>query len=180
MVHRSFRVVATQLRRSAGWGTAAMRAATLTLYALSLVSCGIAILGVSGLISPVRAMTLISEEEARRPVGEVTPELGLRGITRGPSIKIVSPSGVTTTSPVVLRIVFEAHGGSAINVAAVKVTYLKSPSVDLTQRLRPYITADGIAVDQADVPAGRHAVRIDVRDAEGRQSSSVLNFTVDR
>jgi hypothetical protein len=130
----------------------------------------------AGPITPAFALALISEEEARRPAGAAA-ELELRGITRGPTIKVVSPAAATT-SPTALKIVFEPHGASTINVATVKVTYLRSPAVDLTQRLQPFISAGGIALDDATIPAGRHAVRIDVMDAQGRQSSSIVKFTV--
>ena len=146
-----------------------MRAIQVPLCVLMLI----------GLVAPAFALTLISEEEARRPASEMA-DIELRGITRGPTITVVSPSPATTTSPLALKIVFEPHGGSTINVAAVTVTYLRSPAVDLTERLRPFITTAGIALDQADIPAGRHAVRIDVKDAEGRRSTSVVKFTIDR
>jgi len=132
----------------------------------------------AGLASPARAVTLISEEEARRPAADAAAGLDQRAITRGPTIKVISPSGLTTTSPLALKVAFEPRGGSSINVAAVTVTYLRSPAVDLTERLRPFITAGGIALEAADVPAGRHAVRIEVRDAEGRRSASIVTFTV--
>ncbi len=124
---------------------------------------------------------LISGEEARRPGPDAAAPLDLRGVTRGPTITVVSPAeAAPAKSPVVLKIKFEAHGGSNIDVASVKVTYLKAPAVDLTERLKPFITTAGIELDQADVAAGRHVVRIDLKDAQGRRSSSIVKFSVDR
>ena len=130
---------------------------------------------------PAHALTLISEDEARRPASTELVDLGLRGVTRGPTVTVVSPAeAAPAKSPLALKVVFEAHGGSAIDVASVKVTYLRKPAVDLTERLKPFITAAGIAVDQADVPTGRHLVRIDVTDAQGRRTSSFVKFAVER
>jgi hypothetical protein len=131
------------------------------------------------LSAPAHALTLISEEEAKRPASDAGI-LELRGVTRGPTITVVSPPDAATRSPVALKVRFEAHGGSSVDLSSVKVTYLKSPAVDLTQRLKPFITADGIALDQADVAAGRHVVRIDLKDAQGRQSWSFVKFSVER
>jgi|SRR5579872_680937 len=132
------------------------------------------------LVSPAHALTLISEDEARRPAS-TDLAVDMRGITRGPTVTVMSPAeAAPAKSPVALKVRFEAHGGSAIDVASVKVTYLRKPAVDLTERLKPFITAAGIEVDQADVAAGRHLVRIELKDAQGRRTSSVIKFSVDR
>ncbi|MBI3513781.1 MAG: hypothetical protein HY060_06945 [Proteobacteria bacterium] len=128
---------------------------------------------------PAHALTLISEEEARRPGVAAPAPLDLRGVTRGPTITVVSPvESAPAKSPLALKVQFAAHGGSNIDVASVKVTYLKSPAIDLTERLKPFISAGGIELNQADVAAGRHVVRIDLKDAQGRRSSSIVNFSV--
>ncbi|MBV8166092.1 MAG: hypothetical protein JO021_04815 [Alphaproteobacteria bacterium] len=129
---------------------------------------------------PVHALTLISEQEAGLPA-PTGLALELRGVTRGPTITVVSPAkAAPAKSPLPVKILFEPHGGSTIDIASVKVTYLRSPAVDLTDRLRPFISARGIEVDDASIAPGRHAVRIDLKDAQGRPSSSILEFSVDR
>jgi hypothetical protein len=130
---------------------------------------------------PTYALTLISEDKARRPGSDPGLGLELRGVTRAPTIKVVSPAETAPVkSPLVLKVHFEAHGGSNIDVASVKVTYLKSPAIDLTERLKPFISAGGIELDRADVAAGRHVVRIELKDAQGRRSESIVKFSVDR
>jgi hypothetical protein len=156
-----------------------LMAALVRRTALALAVATPAALVVAAPLAPAHALTLISEDEAKRPVSDAAL-LDLRGITRGPTITVVSPTDAATRSPVVLKVRFEPHGGSSVDVASVKVTYLKSPAVDLTARLKPYITAEGIALDQAVVAAGRHVVRIELKDAQGRQSSSIVKFSVER
>ncbi|WP_096700897.1 hypothetical protein [Magnetospirillum sp. 15-1] len=124
--------------------------------------------------TPSRAATLITEAEAALPAaaGGVT----MRGITRGPTVKLVNPA--ETKSPFDLKVKFEAHGGSAIEPGSVKVVYLKSPIVDITDRVKPFVSPGGIDMAKAEIPAGRHAIRIDVKDTEGRAGSTTLDLTV--
>ena len=128
------------------------------------------------LLHAAHAMELITEDEARLPSA---PRIASRGgITRGPSIKMVSPDpNGQIKPPFAMNVQFRAHGGSKVDVSTVKVTYLKKPAVDLTPRLRPAISESGIAMDTVNVPAGTHDIKIDVTDADGRTKSEVVSFT---
>ncbi len=97
---------------------------------------------------------LITSSEAALPTDQVTGRE--RGITRAPNVVIVSPSPAAGTlkSPLSLKIRFESHGGAEIDVDSVLLTYLKKPAVDLTQRIKPFIDASGIDVEDAEVPPG--------------------------
>ncbi|MEY2886601.1 MAG: hypothetical protein RIQ84_1638 [Pseudomonadota bacterium] len=142
------------------------------ILALGAVSIS---LGLSGLAN---AKPLITAKEAQLPAP--TGELKTRGISRGPAIKVVSPdvgSG-QINSPFDLKVQFEARGGNKIDPKSVKVTYLKSPNVDLTDRLKPTISESGINFEKAEVPEGEHAVRITVKDMEGRESHSIINLVI--
>ena len=81
-------------------------------------------------------------------------------------------------SPIALKLSFEAFGGAKINPDSVLITYLKQPSVDLTQRLKPFITADGIDVPQADVPPGFHQLWIELKDEHGHIGGAPLTFQI--
>ena len=61
---------------------------------------------------------------------------------------------------------------------SVKVTYLKTPAVDLTPRVKSGIKADGIDVAKASLPPGEHQIRVTVKDSEGRETNSTLNISV--
>jgi hypothetical protein len=124
------------------------------------------------------AADLITAKEAQLPAA--AGELKTRGISRGPAIKVLSPDvgASTITAPFDLKVQFESRGGKKIDPASVKVTYLKSPLVDLTGRMKPAISESGINFDKAQVPPGDHAVRITVKDVDGRESNSVINLAV--
>jgi hypothetical protein len=125
-----------------------------------------------------QAAPLILESEAGLPNAPVI-EPKLRGITRGPAIRQLAPAPETTLkSPFDLRIAFEPRGGAAIDLASVKVVYLKSPSVDLLERVRPGLSARGIELGGAEAPAGEHLIRVSVQDSEGRQTHSVIKLSV--
>jgi hypothetical protein len=105
-----------------------------------------------------------------------------RGITRAPSVVIISPSPAAGTikSPLSLKIRFESHGGAGIDVDSVLLTYLKKPAVDLTQRVKPFIDASGIDVEDAEVPPGTHTLRVSVTDTDGRSSWRDVTFIVSK
>jgi hypothetical protein len=115
------------------------------------------------------AAPLISSKEAALPAaGGQT-----RGISRGPTIKVSSPTpDVATASPFDFRISFVPRGES------VKVVYMKSPFVNLTPRLRESISDKGIDFSKAEVPPGNHTIRVTVADNEGRETSSVFTLLV--
>jgi hypothetical protein len=125
-------------------------------------------------------VVLITNDEAARPSPPGGGELARRGITRGPLITQVDPAPGHTAvkSPMHLMIKFEGRGGATIDTSAVKVTYMKSPAIDLTDRVKPYLKDGGIDIGEAELPPGNHLIRVDVKDSEGRVTTSLLNLTV--
>lgn len=124
-------------------------------------------------------VVLVTDEEASRPA-QATGELARRGITRGPQITQVDPAPgpEAVKSPMHLLIKFESRGGAKIDTSAVKVTYMRNPAVDITERVKPFVQDGGIDITQAELPAGNHLIRVDVKDSEGRVATSLLNLTV--
>ena len=95
-----------------------------------------------------------------------------RGITRGPKIQVPEEEAATQTSPMRFLVKFQTFGGSKHRSRRLKVTYLKSPVVDLTSRIKPFAQATGIDMPDAQLPPGEHLVRIDIKDSEGRTAST--------
>ena len=125
----------------------------------------------------VNAAQLISAKEAALPSASGT--LATRGISRGPSVKLVSPEADTpVSSPIDFKVHFEARGEGKIDPNSVKVVYMKSPFVDLTPRLKGAISPQGIDFTKADVPPGSHTIRVTVKDADGRETNSVFTLNV--
>jgi hypothetical protein len=128
---------------------------------------------------PESPMQLITASEAALPAEQVI-KAHARGITRAPSVVIVSPPPAAgmMKSPVSLKIRYEAHGGAKIDIDSVLLTYLRTPEIDLTQRVKPYIGDNGIDVQDAEVPPGTHTIRVVVSDTDGRSNETDFTFTV--
>jgi hypothetical protein len=122
-------------------------------------------------------LVLITPQEAQLPPAANVSLTMRAGITRGPKILLASPQAeVGSHSPIHFQVKFESFGGAKVDPASVKVTYLKTPSVDLTDRLKPLTQLDGIDVNVAEVPPGIHNIRVDVKDSDGRAGTA--NFTL--
>jgi hypothetical protein len=129
--------------------------------------------------APGWAFILIKSEEAKLP--PASGVLTTRGITRGPGVRLLSPEpAVTVNSPFSLKIVFEPRGGSKIDMAAVRITYLKATPIDLLPRVKPGLSGHGIALEGAEVPPGEHAIQLSVQDSEGRVTNTVFQINVAR
>jgi hypothetical protein len=102
-----------------------------------------------------------------------------RAITRNPKIFLVSPTGATTSNaPVHFEIKFLAFNGAQIDPKRVKITYLKDSPLDLTARVAAFIRGDGIDIPRARVAVGKHVIKVDVTDTEGREASTLLTMDV--
>jgi hypothetical protein len=71
-----------------------------------------------------------------------------------------------------LQLKFESYGGAKIDPNSVKVTYMRTPNVDLTGRVKPFVQSAGIDIPDVELPLGDHMVRVDVKDSDGRIGST--------
>ena len=117
------------------------------------------------------AHVLITQDEANLPPPKGAIAVDRRGVTRGPKIILVGDIE-PMHSPVHLQLKFESFGGAKIDEDSVKVTYLRTPNVDLTPRIKPFVQVTGIDVPDAELPVGDHMVRVDVKDSDGRSGSA--------
>ncbi len=129
-----------------------------------------------GLLSTTaQAASLITPKEAKLP--DAAGGLNTRGISRGPGIKVISPeSGAQTKGLFEFKVDFEPRGGATIDKSSVKVTYMKSPVVDLTPRIKSSVTDTGIDMKNAEIPPGEHQVKISVKDSDGREASTTTTL----
>jgi hypothetical protein len=117
------------------------------------------------------------EEAALPPPTTASVTLITRGLSRKPEVILTSPGG-SVTSPFNLQIKFEPHGGSKIKPNTFHLIYLKTPNVDLTARVKPYVTADGVEMIGAEAPPGQHMIKAVISDSENRESSTVFTLNL--
>ena len=134
----------------------------------------------AGFVTAVHAEQLISEAEAAMPASS-DAGMTLRGITRGPSVEVVSPApNAHLKSPLALVVKFNARNNATIDKDSVKITYIKAKAVDLTPRVKAFVTDDGIDMEKAEVPPGNHTLRVDVKDSQGRASTTMIKMSVEK
>ncbi|MBR0852905.1 Ig domain-containing protein [Bradyrhizobium liaoningense] len=126
---------------------------------------------------PSRATQLITEEEAKLPPPKGAVAVDQRGIMRGPKVEFVSP-GDSASSPLPLVLKFQSYGGAKIDPESVKMIFLRTPNVDLTPRVKPFVKADGINMQDAELPPGEYTVRVDIKDSDGRSGTTVFTLKV--
>lgn len=120
---------------------------------------------------------LVTPEEAALPAGDIPR---MRGITRGPTVEVDTPRTGKLRNPIDVKVRFQPHGSGTIDLNTVQVLYVKSPTVNLTSRLAPYVSENGIAIQGATLPPGEHTIVISVADTAGRRGTSVLVLNVDK
>ena len=120
---------------------------------------------------------LISADEAKLPPPKGAVSVASRGITRGPKIELVGNAD-SVRSPMRLVLKFESFGGAKIDTDSLKVIYMKNPAVDLTPRLKPFVQPTGIDIPDAELPAGDHLIRVDVKDSDGRTATTSFTLKV--
>ena len=138
-----------------------------------------ALLAFGGVVCDAHAEMLITEQETALPAAS-SGSLTFRGVTRGPKVDMISPAAEAgvVKSPVDLKMKFQSFGGATIDPSSVKVTYLKTPLVDLTARMKKYIQAGGIEMSTAEMPTGEHPIRVDIKDSEGRSGGATFTLKV--
>jgi hypothetical protein len=130
------------------------------------------------MISGATATQLITQEEASLPPPKGAAALDRRGILRSPKVEVVSPNQAVSNSPLRLRLKFESFGGAKIDPDSVKVLFLRTPNVDLTSRVKPFIDADGINMQDAELPPGDYTFRIDIKDSDGRPGTAIFTLKI--
>jgi len=129
-------------------------------------------------VSQSQSIVLITGDEAKRP-RQPTSDLSFRaGISRGPAINLLMPDAAhaAVQSPIHLQLKFAAHGSAQIDQDSFKLTDVVVPALDLTDRVKSFIKADGLDVPLAEVPPGTYTIRAEIKDKDGRSGS--LTFTL--
>ena len=146
------------------------------IVVLGLLVAGV---GVGAADKQTEEIWLVTEGEAMLaspPIARGTPDLP----KNGPVIKIERPAlAPEITTPFPVEVTFEPRpGGSPVKMDSLKVTYLKIIEVDVTDRFKPYIKDNRVIVEKANVPQGRHRLKILITDQNGNQTAEILQVNV--
>jgi hypothetical protein len=128
-------------------------------------------------LSAYAAVVLITEEESKLPPLKGAIATDRRGISRGPKVEFIAESE-PSHSPMHFQLKFISYGGAKIDPDSIKFTYLKTPNVDLTSRVRPFVQATGIDIPDTQLPTGDHMLRVDIKDLDGRIGSTIFALKV--
>lgn len=128
-----------------------------------------------------QVVELITAEEAAAPdidPSEFYIEAG-RDEDNGPAIEVISPQrGASVKPPVPINVRFVKKEGKEIDISTFKVEYLKFIALDITSRVKDYVTKDGIKVPEVKLPSGTHTIRLSIGDNTGAVTKQVLTFEV--
>jgi hypothetical protein len=128
------------------------------------------------------AWTLITEDELINESKTLHPaNTPPSSQTSGaPAIEVLEPDTTKPIkSPVTIRIRFNSQPGAAINPATFRAKY-GWLGIDITDRLigHAQVNASGISADNAEVPAGKYTITLQVADNMGRVGTRTLEFSV--
>ena len=122
------------------------------------------------------------EEAAMAPVQE-RPGAGKVEVSReppdtGPVIEVLKPTeGAVPTVPMEVTIRFTPRS-APVDMATLQVAVVKFITIDITDRVRPYVSPAGIQIPDAKLPSGKHIVRISVGDASGGMSNKQMTVSI--
>ena len=153
---------------------------------LTVISCVLGTVAVIASAESGSAPTawLITPEEAAMPPatgprsGGGLIEVGRDELCAGPVIEILKPSdGAQAVSPLNVLIRFSPRA-EPVDLASLKVSLVQFLTLDITDRIRPYTTTEGIQLTEAKIPSGQHRVWISVLDTAGSISAKDLVLDV--
>ncbi|MCO6431019.1 MAG: hypothetical protein J5J00_09175 [Deltaproteobacteria bacterium] len=128
---------------------------------------------------PSKRVVLITLEEAGKP--DARPIKGMSERvepSEGPVIEFVAPRPESEVEkPVAISISFKENQ-APIDISSLEVSYLKLFSIDITDRVKPYVTDIGIDIKEAELPSGSHKVKFSIRDIQNNLTERTLKIKI--
>jgi hypothetical protein len=115
-----------------------------------------------------------------RTAGEIFDQQIWTRSVDAPAIEIVTPNAATPVeSPVDIFVRFAPGPGAAIAPETLRIRY-GVIGLDVTERIRKAatVTPEGIRARGAQLPAGEHAMSIEIADTAGRKTKQKFKFRV--
>jgi hypothetical protein len=96
---------------------------------------------------------------------------------KGDLVSPVSDGNIPNQSRI--QIQFLTRNGIKLKSDTFKMTYMKTPLIDLTQRVAPYVSDSGVDVPKAIMARGKHLIRFEIMDIDGRLTSKLVQWNVE-
>lgn len=98
----------------------------------------------------------------------------------GPQIEIASPvHNATYEGPFPIKVAFlPGPKGYEVDIDTLKLEYKKAWGIDITDRVRDFVTGTVIDVKESELPRGRHTVEIEISDVKKNLSRQIFTVTV--
>ncbi len=121
-------------------------------------------------------LALVTDEEASQPASRD----GFARQDKGPHITVLAPNILEmVTSPFPIHIEFsEGSDATAVNMASLKLTYKRLWGIDITDRVKDYVSGTTIAVPETEMPAGKHTIEIYIEDSVKNISTRQITVTI--
>jgi hypothetical protein len=128
------------------------------------------------LISPAEALSYQGE-------GGFSEQPALRARSVAPQIDIIKPEPATdlkVKAPFAIAVQFKAQSDAAIDPGTFKVMY-GALKFDITSRITKFVkvTPAGFSLDNAQIPAGKHRLILQVQDEKQRLAERELRIEVE-
>ncbi len=158
------------------------RSMRLGLLLVGLV--GMLVLGAGGHAATMQQeFWLITPEEAAMAPAPERPGVGRVDVSReppdtGPAIEVLKPAdGTVPTVPMEVTIRFMPRS-APVDITTLQISVVKFISIDITDRVRPYVSPTGIQIADAKLPSGKHIVRISLADTGGGVSNKQITMSI--
>ena len=98
-----------------------------------------------------------------------------------PRCVLIEPTEEMVTIPTFIHLDFISHD-SEIDLSSITVRISKKfmnsflPALDVTNRVRPYLSRNGVFSKNATLPKGEYQITLLIRDMSGRQSKTVFSI----
>lgn len=102
-------------------------------------------------------------------------------LSNGPEIQVSAPKGDALVSPVDIDIWVAPKDGVPVDMSTIKIEYRLGPTwINMTRRVMNYASVQGprLFAKGAELPVGRHALRVSVQDTADRTTQATVSFSV--
>ena len=128
------------------------------------------------LITPAEAVQFKGEEGFNEPPA-------LRPRAASPLINILKPEtspGLKVKAPFAITVQFVGQADAPIDPTTFQVFY-GALKIDITERITKYVkvTKEGFSLDNAQIPAGKHRLTLQVKDEKQRMAERELRVEVE-